>query len=82
MLPTDLITVGDEMFLHVMVCRELGNVRWTEVHRSLDNGVTWRPTGVRWPADHLDGYFQILTWEPATTATSTRSRPASSATRA
>ncbi|HEY0815543.1 MAG TPA: DUF4185 domain-containing protein [Pseudonocardia sp.] len=62
-LPTDLITLGDEMFLHVMVCRELGNVRWTEVHRSRDNGVTWRPTGVRFRADHLGGYFQILTWE-------------------
>ena len=62
-LPTDLITVGDEMFLHVMVCRELGNVRWTELHRSQDNGVTWRPTGVRWPADHLDGLFQMLTWD-------------------
>ncbi len=62
-LPTDLITLGDEMFLHVMVCRELGDVRWTEVHRSRDNGVSWRPTGVRWPADHLDGHFQMLTWE-------------------
>ncbi len=62
-LPTDLITLGEEMFLHVMVCRELGNVRWTEVHRSRDNGQTWRPTGVRWPADHLDGHFQMLTWE-------------------
>ncbi len=62
-LPTDLITLGDAMYLHVMVCRELGNVRWTEVHRSLDNGVTWRPTGVRWAGEHLDGYFQMLTWE-------------------
>jgi len=62
-LPTDLITVGDALFLHVMVCRELGNVRWTELHRSLDNGVTWRPTGTRWRADHLGGHFQMLTWE-------------------
>jgi hypothetical protein len=62
-LPTDLITVGNEMFLHVMVCRELGNVRWTEVHRSRDNGVRWRRTRARRRADHLDGYFQILTWE-------------------
>ena len=51
------------MFLHVMVCRELGNVRWTELHRSLDNGGTWRPTGTRWRADHLGGHFQMLTWE-------------------
>jgi hypothetical protein len=62
-LPTDLITLGDAMFLHVMVCRELGNVRWTEVHRSRDNGVRWRRTRARFRSDHLDGYFQILTWE-------------------
>jgi hypothetical protein len=62
-LPTDLITIGDEMFLHVMVCRELGNVRWTELHRSVDNGVTWRPTGARFRADRHDGLFQMLTWE-------------------
>jgi hypothetical protein len=62
-LPTDLITIGDVMYLHVMVCRELGNVRWTELHRSTDNGATWRPTGVRWAADHHDGYFQMITWE-------------------
>lgn len=62
-LPTDLITVGNTMYLHVMVCRELGNVRWTELHRSTDNGRTWRPTGVRWPADLHGGLFQMLTWE-------------------
>ncbi len=62
-LPTDVITIGDAMFLHVMVCRELGDVRWTELHRSTDDGVTWRPTGVRWRAGHHDGLFQMLTWE-------------------
>ncbi len=62
-LPTDVLTVGDTIYLHVMVCRELGNLRWTELHRSVDNGVTWRPTGVRWPADHHGGLFQMLTWE-------------------
>lgn len=62
-LPTDVLTVGEEMYLHVMVCRELGAVRWTELHRSTDNGVSWRPTGVRWPADRHGGLFQMLTWE-------------------
>lgn len=62
-LPTDVICVGEELYLHVMVCRELGNVHWTELHRSSDNGVTWAPTGTRWPGDHLDGLFQMLTWE-------------------
>ncbi|OLS97427.1 hypothetical protein BJF90_09730 [Pseudonocardia sp. CNS-004] len=65
-LPTDVITVGRDMFLHVMVCRELGNVRWTELHRSRDGCRTWRPTGTRWPADLHDGLFQMLTWERGT----------------
>lgn len=62
-LPTDVITVGDTMYLHVMVCRGLGNVRWTEIHASRDNGVTWRPTGVRWPGGHHGGCSAMLTWE-------------------
>ncbi|GAA4863984.1 DUF4185 domain-containing protein [Actinomycetospora straminea] len=62
-LPTDLITVGDEMYLHVMACEGLGNVHWTEIHRSRDNGVTWESTGLSWPGGHLGGLFQMLTWE-------------------
>lgn len=62
-LPTDVIRVDDVLFLHVMVCRELGRVHWTEVHASRDGGETWRPTGARWPGDHHDGLFQMLTWE-------------------
>jgi hypothetical protein len=62
-LPTDVPTVGGVSYLHVMVCRVLGDVRWTELHRSTDNGVTWRPAGVRWPPGHHDGLFQMLTWE-------------------
>jgi hypothetical protein len=62
-LPTDVIAIGDTLYLHVMVCRELGTVRWTEIHASRDNGVSWRPTGVRWPGDHHGGLFQMLTWE-------------------
>lgn len=62
-LPTDLITVGDTIYLHVMVCQGLGNVHWTEVHRSVDNGVSWEPTDTWWPGDHHGGHFQMLTWE-------------------
>ncbi|GAA1270785.1 hypothetical protein GCM10009609_37360 [Pseudonocardia aurantiaca] len=49
-LPTDVLTVGDDMYLHVMVCRELGNVHWTG-----DGGRTWQPTGTRWRADLHSG---------------------------
>lgn len=62
-LPTDVITVGEEMYLHVMVCGGLHNVHWTELHRSTDNGETWRHTGVKWPGGHHGGLFQMLTWE-------------------
>jgi hypothetical protein len=65
-LPTDVLTIGDHIYLHTMVCRELGNVRWTELHRSRDGGRTWRPTGTRFPADLHDGLFQMLTWERGT----------------
>lgn len=62
-IPTDVITIGQEMYLHVMVCHGIGNVHWTEIHRSVDNGQTWQPTGAQWPGDHLGGLFQMLTWE-------------------
>jgi hypothetical protein len=65
-LPTDLITIGDEMYLHVMVCEGIGNVHWTEVCRSVDNGETWEPTQARWPGDAHGGLFQMLTWERGT----------------
>ncbi|GAA4616824.1 DUF4185 domain-containing protein [Saccharopolyspora hordei] len=62
-IPTDVITIGDTMYLHVMVCEGIGNVHWTEVHRSTDNGETWHPTGATWPGDQHGGLFQVLTWE-------------------
>lgn len=62
-LPTDVITVGDEMFLHVMVCERLGKVHWTELYRSTDDGETWQPTGTRWPGSLCQGLFQMITWE-------------------
>jgi len=45
-LPTDIITIGDEMYLHAMVCEGVGTVCWTELHRSTDNGEAWSHTGL------------------------------------
>ena len=64
-LPTDVITLGDTMYLQVMACEGLGNVHWTEIHRSADGGVTWTPTGTWWPGDEHHHLFQMLTWELA-----------------
>lgn len=62
-LPTDVIRIGDVLYLHVMVCRELGRVHWTEIHASRDGGETWRPAGAHRPGEHHGGLFQMLTWE-------------------
>ena len=62
-LPTDVITLGDTMYLHVMACQGLGNVHWTEIHRSTDDGASWEPTGTWFPGDLHAGLFQMLTWE-------------------
>jgi hypothetical protein len=62
MLPTDMITIGDTMFLHVMACHGLGNVHKTEILASTDNGMNWVRTGAQWPGAHCQGLFQMLTW--------------------
>ncbi len=62
-LPTDSLVIGKRIYLHVMVCQELGKVHWTEIHVSEDNGRTWRHTGTNIPGDKWDGRFQMITWE-------------------
>lgn len=61
-LPADVITVGDTMYLHVMANRGLGNVLWSEIIASRDNGVSWERTGCEWPGRRYQGLFQQLTW--------------------
>ncbi|MFP5021522.1 DUF4185 domain-containing protein [Pseudonocardia phyllosphaerae] len=61
-LPADVITLGDTMYLYVMANKGLGNVRYTEILASHDNGVSWERTGAWWPGTHYDGLFQQLTW--------------------
>ena len=64
-IPSDLLTVGDSMYLHAIVNRGLGNVAWTEIWRSDDNGVTWRNLGreARFPADLHHGHAQCWSWD-------------------
>ncbi|MEU3229193.1 DUF4185 domain-containing protein [Nocardiopsis alba] len=61
-LPSDVITIGDTMYLHAMVNNGLGNVVWTEIWRSDDSGATWQHTGAHFDADLHGGLFQLLTW--------------------
>lgn len=61
-LPSDVITIGDTMYLHVMVNKGLGNVIRTEIWRSDDSGATWHHTGAEFPPDLHGGMFQLFTW--------------------
>lgn len=64
-IPSDLLTVGDAMYLHVIVNRGFGNVAWTEIWCSHDNGVTWTHAGVkaRFPAGLHHGHAQCWAWD-------------------
>jgi hypothetical protein len=40
-IPSDLLRVGDSLYLHAIVNRGFGNVVWTQIWRSDDSGVSW-----------------------------------------
>ncbi|WP_288049699.1 DUF4185 domain-containing protein [Nocardia sp.] len=61
-LPSDVITIGQDIFLHVMINRGLGNVERTEIWTSSDDGRSWRPTGARFDAGLHGGFAQLWTW--------------------
>jgi hypothetical protein len=62
-LPTDVITVGDTMYLHVMACSDVGTergtVHWTQFLRSDDSGRRWRAV----PAGRRDPLTELVTLE-------------------
>ncbi|MDX6941570.1 hypothetical protein SJ144_27955, partial [Enterobacter kobei] len=41
----------------------LGTVTRTEIHRSVDDGSTWEPTGVTFSPRLEGGHRQLWTWE-------------------
>ncbi|AJE81206.1 MULTISPECIES: DUF4185 domain-containing protein [Streptomyces] len=61
-LPSDVITIGGSMYLHVMVNKGLGNVVWTEIWRSDNSGANWYHTGAKFAPDLDGGLFQCLSW--------------------
>lgn len=63
-LPSDAITIGNRMYLHYMVNEGLGNVLWTQIAYSDDNGENWTSdAGARWEANENDFLQQMWTWE-------------------
>ena len=62
LLPGDVITLGDTMYLWVMENHGFGNVAHTKILTSKDSGATWQHNPYMFPGDHLDGMFQQVTW--------------------
>jgi len=64
-IPSDLLRVGDSIYLHTIVNRSFGTVIWTEIWRSDDSGVSWTHMGAdaKFPADLHDGHAQCWSWD-------------------
>ncbi|MFN8032599.1 MAG: DUF4185 domain-containing protein [Mycobacterium sp.] len=64
-IPSDLLRVGDDLFLHAIVNRGFGNVLWTEIWRSTENGLSWRHLGAsaKFPAGLHHGHAQCWSWD-------------------
>lgn len=64
-IPSDILRVGDDLFLHVMVIHGFPAVKWTEIWRSSDSGVTWghMGPGATFAADLHGGLAQSWTWD-------------------
>lgn len=63
-LPSDVVVIGNTIYLHVMVNKGLGNVIRTEIWKSDTNGENWVDTGARFPGNQDNSLFQLLTWAP------------------
>lgn len=64
-LPSDLLRVGDMLYLHVIVNRGHPHVIWTEIWSSADSGITWEHMGesAKFGADLHGGHAQLWSWD-------------------
>ncbi len=62
-LPSDAITIDGRMYLHFMVNQGLGNVRWSQIAYSDDDGESWTVSDARWEGDENGNLRQLWTWE-------------------
>ena len=62
-IPSDVITLGDTIYLHAVVNQGFGNVIWSGIWTSKDNGATWHDSGARFPGDAYDKMWNLCTWE-------------------
>jgi Domain of unknown function (DUF4185)/Helix-turn-helix domain of resolvase len=64
-IPSDVLVLGETMYLHAIVNRGFPNVIWTGIWTSTDNGVSWQQMGPKatFPASLHNGYAQLWSWD-------------------
>lgn len=62
-IPSDVITVGDMMYMQVWATNPWPVVQRIEVWASTDNGQNWELTNATWPGDFQAGQFGLWTWD-------------------
>jgi hypothetical protein len=62
-LPSDVITIGDAMYMHASAHFPFGRVGFTEIWKSIDDGHSWFRVGPRWDARLHGGLAQLWTWD-------------------
>jgi hypothetical protein len=62
MIPSDLLRVGDTLYLHAIANHGFGNVAWTGIWSSKDNGESWQQMA-QFPGQNDNGYAQCWSWD-------------------
>lgn len=62
-IPSDVITIGNKIYLHAVVNQGFGNVIWSGIWVSSDNGATWKDSGARFDGLVYDKMWNLCTWE-------------------
>src|SRR5690625_4757728 len=62
-LPSDVLTVGESMYLQVWAINGFPNLVRTELWKSTDKGATWSDTGVTWDRQFAGGNFWLWSWD-------------------
>jgi hypothetical protein len=64
-IPSDVLRLAQTLYLHAIVNRGFGNVIWTGIWTSADNGVSWQQMGekAKFPGSLHNGYAQCWSWD-------------------
>lgn len=62
LLPSDIINIDGTLFMQAMWNEGVGNVLYTQIWESNDQGKTWRSVSTT-PANYLGGKANLITWD-------------------